>query len=143
MKHLYLCRILVTILSEYTDNRHAQSVQYWPNLCNPMACTLSGSSVRGILQARILEWVAIPFFRGPSQPRTEHTCLVSLALAAGSIPLVPPYSEIKFFFIKFSKYTLYVSFCTSLPQPDRTSFLNLNKTLLGLVILLAFPEYQF
>ena len=33
-------------------------------LCDPMGCSLPGSSVRGILQARILEWVAIPFFRG-------------------------------------------------------------------------------
>ena len=33
---------------------------------NPLDCTPPGSSVHGILQARILEWVAIPFFRGPS-----------------------------------------------------------------------------
>ena len=35
-------------------------------LCNPMDCSLPGSSVHGILQARILEWVAIPFSRGSS-----------------------------------------------------------------------------
>ena len=40
-----------------------------PTLCDPMGCSPPGSSVRGILQARILEWVAIPFSRGPSQPR--------------------------------------------------------------------------
>ena len=34
-----------------------------------MDCSLSGSSVHGILQARILEWVAIPFSKGSSQPR--------------------------------------------------------------------------
>ena len=34
-----------------------------------MNCSLSGSSVHGILQARILEWVAMPFFRGSSRPR--------------------------------------------------------------------------
>ena len=33
-------------------------------LCSPMACSLPGSSVQGILQSRILEWVAIPFSRG-------------------------------------------------------------------------------
>ena len=33
-------------------------------LCNPMDCSLSGSSVHGILRARILEWVAMPSFRG-------------------------------------------------------------------------------
>jgi len=36
-----------------------------------MDCNLPGSSVRGILQARILEWGAIPFSRGSSQPRDE------------------------------------------------------------------------
>ena len=38
--------------------------QLCPTLCNPVDCSLPGSSVRGILQARILEWVAIPFSRG-------------------------------------------------------------------------------
>ena len=36
---------------------------------DPMDCSLPGSSVQGILQAGILEWVAIPFSRAPSQPR--------------------------------------------------------------------------
>ena len=38
-------------------------------LWDPMDCDPPGSSVHGILQARILEWVAIPFFRGSSHPR--------------------------------------------------------------------------
>ena len=38
-------------------------------LCNPMDCSLLGSSVHGIVQARILEGVVIPFSRGSSQPR--------------------------------------------------------------------------
>ena len=38
-------------------------------LCDPMDCSLPGSIVHGILQARILEQVAIPFSRGSSQPR--------------------------------------------------------------------------
>ena len=38
-------------------------------LCNPIDCSLQGSSVCGILQARILEWVVIPFSRRSSQPR--------------------------------------------------------------------------
>ena len=37
--------------------------------CNPMDCSPPGSSVHGILQARTLEWVAISFSRGSSQPR--------------------------------------------------------------------------
>ena len=46
--------------------------QSCPTLCDPMDCSPPGSSVHGILQARILEWVAIPFSRGSSQPR-DHT----------------------------------------------------------------------
>ena len=38
-------------------------------LCNPMDCSPPGSSVHGILQARILEWVAISFSMGSSSPR--------------------------------------------------------------------------
>ena len=43
--------------------------QSCPTLCDPVDCCQPGSSVRGIFQARILEWVAISFFRGSSQPR--------------------------------------------------------------------------
>ena len=38
-------------------------------LWDPMDCSPPGSFVRGISQARILEWGAVPFFRGPSRPR--------------------------------------------------------------------------
>ena len=41
----------------------AQSLQSCPTLCDPMVCNPPGSSVRGLLQARILEWVAIPSSR--------------------------------------------------------------------------------
>jgi len=41
-------------------------------LCDPMDYSLPGSSVHGILQARILEWVAISFSRGSSQPRNQE-----------------------------------------------------------------------
>ena len=45
--------------------------QLCPTLCDPMDCSLPGSSVHGIIQARILEWVAIPFSRGSSWPRNR------------------------------------------------------------------------
>ena len=44
-------------------------VQLCPALFDPMDCSLPGSSVHGILQARIAEGVVIPFSRGSSQPR--------------------------------------------------------------------------
>ena len=51
--------------------------QLCPTLCNPVDCSPPGSSVHGILQARILEWVAISFSRGSSQPknRTQVSCI--------------------------------------------------------------------
>ena len=42
---------------------HARSLQSCPTLCDPMDCSLPGSSVSGILQARTLEWVAMPASR--------------------------------------------------------------------------------
>ena len=51
--------------------------QSCPALCDPMDYSPSGSLSMGILQARILVWVAIPFSRGSSQPRdqTQVSCL--------------------------------------------------------------------
>ena len=48
-----------------------------PILCDPIDCSLPGSSVHGILQARTLAWVAISFSRGTSQPRdrTGLSCI--------------------------------------------------------------------
>ena len=59
-------------------------------LCDPMDCSPPGSSVHGILQARILEWVAMPSSRGfPTQE--SNLCLLHLLRwQAGSLPLAPP-----------------------------------------------------
>ena len=42
-----------------------------PTLCDPMDCSLSASSIHWIFQARVLEWIAIYFSRGSSQPRYQ------------------------------------------------------------------------
>ena len=47
----------------------SEAAQSCPTLCDPMDCSLPGSSLHGILQARVLEWVAISFSRGSSQPK--------------------------------------------------------------------------
>ena len=54
------------------------SRQSCPTLCDPMDCSLPGSSVHGIFQARTLEWVSISFSGGSSQPRdrTQVSCIV-------------------------------------------------------------------
>ena len=45
--------------------------QLYPTLCDPVDYTPPDSSVHGIFQARILEWVAIPFSKGSSWPRDQ------------------------------------------------------------------------
>ena len=60
-------------------------------LCYPMDCSLSVSSVYGISQARILEWVAIYYLRGSSRSRDRTQSLLSLLhWQADSLPLTPP-----------------------------------------------------
>ena len=59
LNNLHLWYVLVCLLSRFSCVR----------LCDPMDFSQPGSSVHGILQARILEWVALPFSRGSSQPR--------------------------------------------------------------------------
>ena len=49
----------------------AKSLQLCQTLCDPVDCSPLGFSVHGILQARILEWVAVSSSRGSSQPRDQ------------------------------------------------------------------------
>ena len=49
----------------------SEVTQSCPTLCDPMDCSLPGSSIRGIFQARVLEWVAVSFPRRSSQPRDQ------------------------------------------------------------------------
>ena len=72
------------ILGKGGDRRDclpAQSLQSCLALCDPMECSLPGSSVHGILQVRILEWVAISFLRGSSSPKypTHVFCVSCMA----------------------------------------------------------------
>ena len=56
----------------------SEVAQSCPTLCDPMDCSLPGSSVHGTFQARILEWAAISFSKESSQPRdrTQASCIV-------------------------------------------------------------------
>ena len=63
-----------------------KSLQLGLTLCVPMDCSWPGSSVHGILQARILEWVVMPSPRGSSQPMDQTR---SPALQADSLPTEP------------------------------------------------------
>ena len=65
---LLISRLVLEKSSLFLKSEVAQPC---PTLCDPMDCSPPGSSVHGILQARILEWVAISFSRGSSQPRDQ------------------------------------------------------------------------
>ena len=74
LDYIYVC-VCVCVLEK--EKVKVLVIQFCPPLCDPMDCSLSGSSVHGILQTRILEWVAIPFYRGSSWPRdwTQLSCV--------------------------------------------------------------------
>ena len=69
------CHFLLQCMKVKSESEVAQSCL---TLHDPMDCTLPGSSVRGIFQARVLEWGAIAFSRGSSRPRdqTQVSCIV-------------------------------------------------------------------
>ena len=88
------CEVTFQLLLEYFSDKKlttwlpcvpAQSLQSCPTLCNPMNYSPPGSSVYGILQARTLQWVAVPSSRGSSQPR-DWTC-VSYISCIGQVVL--------------------------------------------------------
>ena len=63
---------------DITLESESEGVQSCPTLCDPTDCSLPGSSVHGIFQASILEWVAISFSRRSSQLRdwTQVSCII-------------------------------------------------------------------
>ena len=75
-----------SVIEIYSYNMHVFCTQSCQTLCDPLDCSLPGSSVHGILQASILEWVVISYSRGSSWPRdqTHDSCL--LQWQAGSLP---------------------------------------------------------
>ena len=72
------------MLQTFSESEVAQSC---PTLCNPVDCSPSGSSVHGILWARILEWVAISFSRDLPDPGIKPR---SPALQADALTSEPP-----------------------------------------------------
>ena len=64
--------------------------QSCPTLCNPMDCTPPGSPIHEILQARILEWVAIPSSGSLPDPEIKHASLASASLTGRYFIAEPP-----------------------------------------------------
>ena len=68
-----LCNNFVSVLVLYV-----KLLQSYPTVCDPMDCSLEGTTVHGMLHARILEWVAISSSKGSSWPRDwTHVSYVS------------------------------------------------------------------
>ena len=94
--------------------------QLCPALCDPMDCSLPGSSIHGILQTRILGWVAIPFSRGSSRPKdptqVSHTAggfftiwtTKQALLRMKSLQMVKPGLKLKQFNSKNAFFTSFV-----------------------------------
>ena len=76
-------------------------------LWDPMDSSLPGSSIHGILQARILERVATSFSRGSSPPR--DWTWVSIALQADSLPSEPPGKHLLLHYVTTGEYYVYGS----------------------------------
>ena len=103
-------------------------------LCDPMDCSLPGSSVHGILQARILEWAAMPSSRDLPDPGIDPASLRSPGLAGGffttsatweALPsscylmsgsgrFIPPFPTVQ---IHLSKPSYFTFIFSSLPHP--------------------------
>ena len=70
-----------------SEVKWTEVIQSCLTLCDPMDCSLQGSSIHGIFQARVLEWVAISFSRGLPDPGIEPR---SPALQADTLLSEPP-----------------------------------------------------
>ena len=101
-----------------------KSLQSCLTLCDTMNCSPPGSPVHGILQARMLEWVAMPSSRGSSQSRdpnyVSYVCL--LHWHAVSLPLTPALGSLYVCMHVYIQY-IYV-FCAVLSHSDSTQGLN-------------------
>ena len=76
-------------LSGYCPYMHAKLHQSYPTLCDPVDCSPPGSSVHGILQARILEWVTMPSSGRSSWPGDWIRVSCFLHWQVSSLPLTP------------------------------------------------------
>ena len=77
------------------DCVHAKSLWLCPTLCDPMNCSPPGSSIHGVLQARILEWVAMP--SDLPNPGIKPVSPAVPTLQADSLPLSHRESPLDFF----------------------------------------------
>ena len=83
--HLVKAMVFLVVMYGCEKESESEDTQSFLTLCDPMDCSLPGSSVHGILQVRILEWIAISFSSGlpdpeikPWSPALQANALTSL-----------------------------------------------------------------
>ena len=103
-----------------------------PTLCDPMDCSLPGSSVHGILKARILEWMAISFSRGSSWPRdrTWVSCIAGRFFTISNRGL-STLVEFEFPALKAKSYCLT---CVGHTEASTHSLISVKFILIGLFV---------
>ena len=101
-------------------------VQLCLTLCDPMCCRLPDSSVHGIFQVRILEWVVISYSRDLPKAEIKHTSLVSPALAGGFFTISSTWKALIGcpYFLSLFKYNVS---CYKLSMPRSIHSLGLQK----------------
>ena len=125
----------------------AKSFQLCPTLCDPMDCSPAGSSVHGILQARILEWIAMSHSRVSSQPR-DQSCISYMSCVYFNnfffIFKKPPFpNKVTFTDVQASFRPLWPSWQET--QPPRTTgsatsiFRNASKQGIGAILVSPVP----
>ena len=92
---------------------HAKSLLYCPTLCDPMDCSPPGSSVHGIFQARILEWVAMLSSRGSSQSRDR----IHISCTAGRFFTTEPPGKPQLFLKQKQKVKSPADLEVAIPDP--------------------------
>ena len=102
----------------------AKSLQSCPTLCDPIDSSPPGSSVPGILQAKILEWVAISFSNACMHAKSLQLCLILCDPIDGSPPgsSVPGILQariLEWVAISFSKYLKFPNECSVLFYLER------------------------
>ena len=102
-------------MTQFTKPNISEVAPSCPTLCDPMDYSLPGSSIHGIFQARVLEWVAISFSRGSAWPsnRTWVSALQADALLSES-PGKPNICKYNFQYNQNEKYIVEVCFILSL-----------------------------
>ena len=100
----------------------AASLQSYPTLCDPIDSSPPGSSVPGILQARILEWVAISFSNACMHAKSLQSCLtlcdpIDSSLPGSSIPGILQARTLEWVAISFSNACMHAKSLQSCPTP--------------------------